>query len=468
MIVRLYTFNKRKNSTAVPTDGTVFTVSLKTDTDILSPRLDFAPTATPPTAYNYVYILDFSRYYFISKWEWSMGIWTAQCTVDVAASWKANILATTAFVLYSSSSYNLNALDERIAAIGTQNRNVATQTFVGASLAGSSQSPNGTFCLTALDDTGVWATGATTTYFMTYQQMQLFAQELINPSAWESLKQFWENPMDAIVDCYYLPMDISSYIDRTTERNVVIGSYTFPNTKARSALKTNLALEWQHTTIDIPWQYSDFRNLPPYTSLEMFVPFCGAKPLPTEALYGFDSILIDYGVDITTGLVQCIAYVKETLLQEWTGNIQVKLPVGQSQSRAEQVLGGIAGAAATVGGIVSKNAVVTVKGLSTAIGSVISQTDQKMLGGFSGSVLGSILGNNVGRWQKFILTCAYHDSLTDPANIRSSVGNICGAVRSLGSLTGYVQTADASVSAPATDTELEIINSMLDTGMFLE
>lgn len=466
MTAQFYTLTKRNNDTTVPSGGGVsISIRLKDDTDILSPAIELQSQANP-TAYNYAYLPDLNRYYFVSSWSYNKGVWSAICRVDVLASWLEYIRATSAQVVFSSSQYSMDLLDNRVPATGVCNRKISAEPFVGASLAQAQISAPGTFCLTALDNTGIWATGSTTTYFMTYQQMQVFARELINPATWESLKQFFENPMDAIVECYYLPLDISSYIDRTAERSIVLGSYTFPTAKGRSALATNLAVKSQRTTIDIPWQYEDYRNLPPYTTLDMFVPFCGSKPLPTADLYGYPSFFIEYSVDISTGAVEAVAYLKETVLQEWSGNIKVTLAVGQTQSRAEQIIGGVSSAVTALAGFSTGNVALGATGTLSAIGSVISPTDQKMMGGCSGSVLGSILGSDIGRWQKFILSSTSHTTVASPGSIREIMGNPNGNVLSLARLTGYCQTAGASVSSPCTDRERDMINALLDGGIY--
>lgn len=468
MLISLYSFSKRINSTKIPSgDPAQISCTLKDGTEVTAPVLILQQTDNI-YHYNYVYIPMFSRYYFIDSYRAVRGVWEITCRVDTLASWLTYIRASSAQVISSSSSYSLNLIDNRIPATGTVNRNIEVAEFTGASMGGSSTAPNGTFCLTVLDNTGIWATGAATTYFMTYKQMQTFAKELVNPAAWESIKQFWDNPMDGIIECYYLPIDISSYIDRTTERSIVIGDYIFPSAKGRSALATNLALKWHNTSLLIPWQYSDFRNLPPYSNVELYVPFCGSKPLPASELYNFERVLVDYGVDITTGAVQVIAYVKETVLQEWSGNIKVTLPVGQTQSRAEQIIGGVSGAVTAIAGYATGNYAAAAGGVLGAIGSVISPTDQKTMGGCNGSVLGAILGNNTGRWQEFRCTVTYHETFASPSSIRAIMGNVNGNVVSLSGLTGYCQTNGASVSAPCTAEELNQINTLLDGGIYFE
>lgn len=465
MDVKFYNHAKRINSTLHPTGGDSIACVLKDSCSIISPVLELK-TATKP-AYNYAYISDFGRYYYITEWNYDKGIWSCSLSVDVLTSWKDAIKATKAQVLFSSSLYNMDVMDNRLASIGSYTRESTTADFVGT-LSGQNSAPSGTFFLSALSNTSTWATGAATTYFMNYQQMQLFARELVSPDVWESLRQFFNNPMDGIIECYYIPLDISQFISLTVDGPVQVGDYTFPTATAKKAVSTNLALKSFTTSIEIPWHYSDFRRLPPYTELSMFVPFCGAKPINPEMVYNIDALFIDYSVDIVTGNVQAIVYNKEEVLEEFSGNCKVTLPVGQTQSRAENVIGATGGAITAIAGFASGNVALGATGVLSALSSVITPASVKTTGGMSGTVLGAILGNDLKRWQKFRLSATSRDTADAPDNMRATLGSALNKVTVLSKLTGYVQCYGASVNASATSGEIASINDYLNSGIYLE
>ena len=465
MNVVFYNHAKRSNSTKLPTEGVTIPCVLKDACSVVSPVLEIK-TATQPD-HNYAYISDFGRYYYVTEWIYDKGIWSCSLSVDVLTSWRDEIKATKAQVLFSSSLYNMNAVDNRIASVGTYTRASKTADFVGT-LSGQNVTPSGTFAINALSNTSTWSTGATTTYFMTYQQMQAFARELVSPSVWEGLKQFFNNPMDGITECYYIPFDISKFIDLTVDGAVQIGDYTFPSATAKKSVSTNFALKSYTTSIDIPWLYSDFRRLPPYTELTMFVPFCGAKPINPEMVYNIDQLFIDYSVDIVTGNVQAIVYNKEELLEEFSGNCKITLPVGQTQSRAENVIGATGGAITAIAGFASGNVALGATGVLSAISSVITPASVKTAGGMSGTVLGAILGNDLKRWQKFRLSATSRDTADEPENMRATLGSALNKVTTLSNLTGYVQCYGASVNASATSGEITMINDYLNSGIYLE
>lgn len=103
--VHFYTFGKKSNSTAQPTgDGNVYDCTFLEGADILSPaiRLNVLHN-NAVTAWNYCYIPDFSRYYFIQRWFFADGMWNCVCAVDVLASWKSAIGSHSGYVLRCSS-----------------------------------------------------------------------------------------------------------------------------------------------------------------------------------------------------------------------------------------------------------------------------------------------------------------------------------------------------------------------------
>ncbi len=62
----LYSFKKRENSTKRPsTGGTDFSVVLLDETSLMTPTFKLS-IGSNPIGYNYAYVSDFNRYYFIN------------------------------------------------------------------------------------------------------------------------------------------------------------------------------------------------------------------------------------------------------------------------------------------------------------------------------------------------------------------------------------------------------------------
>lgn len=118
----LYRFSKKGNSTARPQQGTpslpISIIINDGASSLLSPSVRVPtnqtglPTGTRIFDYNYIYIPDFSRYYYVSNWIYNAdGTWSATCTVDMLASWKTEIQATPGYIGRSQSYRNPYAMD---------------------------------------------------------------------------------------------------------------------------------------------------------------------------------------------------------------------------------------------------------------------------------------------------------------------------------------------------------------------
>lgn len=71
--------------------GTTLTGSLRNESSVINPS--FIIEHENPSGFNYCYISDFGRYYFITNiTAMRTGIWKIECSVDVLMSFKTQIL----------------------------------------------------------------------------------------------------------------------------------------------------------------------------------------------------------------------------------------------------------------------------------------------------------------------------------------------------------------------------------------
>ena len=89
------------------TAGTDFTCVLKEGTSILRPTLVLSSSSNLGS-FNYMYISEFSRYYFIDDIRSAHNnIWEISAHVDVLETYKTEILANTAVIKRQEKQYNL-------------------------------------------------------------------------------------------------------------------------------------------------------------------------------------------------------------------------------------------------------------------------------------------------------------------------------------------------------------------------
>lgn len=103
MTIYFYTFSKKRNSTAQPAGGTSYTGTLTAESGIVSPSIIMEFGNTAP-AYNYAYITEFGRYYWVTEiTSIGGGLWRVSLSVDVLASYKSSIGAASKYILRSAS-----------------------------------------------------------------------------------------------------------------------------------------------------------------------------------------------------------------------------------------------------------------------------------------------------------------------------------------------------------------------------
>lgn len=111
-----YTLSKKSNSTLRPSgSGTTYSIELCEDVSILRPVIILrgAVLSDYLGSFNYAYIPTFDRYYFVRDCVYNAhdGFFHISLEVDVLATLKTEILATTQFVERSASHYDLDMID---------------------------------------------------------------------------------------------------------------------------------------------------------------------------------------------------------------------------------------------------------------------------------------------------------------------------------------------------------------------
>ena len=159
----------------------------------------------------------------------------------------------------------------------------------------------------------------------------------------------------------------------------------------------------------------------------------------------------------------------------YTTNLRSEFPVGASNVSGAKATGGLVtsavGAAAAVAGIATggTGAVIVGGAMSAGLGLVnmVSPTDVSIGGATGGAVMGLTA-------DKAKITCwsVFHDVSRPPHDQSAIVGEPFNGVASL-NRSGYVQTSAASVAEAhgdpvMTDYERNLINQMLDGGIYIE
>lgn len=465
MDVKFYNHNKRNNSLKLPTGGSTIACVLKDDCSITSPVLELK-TAECPT-YNYAYIADFGRYYYVTDWNYYRGIWSCSLAVDVLTSWRTNILNTMAYVEYSSSSYSKNITDSRM--MSSQEK-----------LYSNWQEPtenafftvNGCYILSVISTDANGFNGACAVYALTQQQLTEFSATITAQSfldgAWEGIKKAFLNPFDAIVSCRWIPFSYSSLIGDEKEIIVV---YAGTNVNGK-LLKSNIVQSAFGTQIPIRTAEIDYTDVPPFTTGVLYLPFVGTVPLDLSAMYPSYYLYVGIHCDVVTGdIVYTLSSDASFFLSTYSGNCATQIPLSNNMVDS---LGMIASSGGIIGGLVTTVAAIIKKDpklLKSGLGAIGLGTAGEVRSAEVHTQTNGAISSRIGAYVQTTIELTMIRSVVPDAygtERQETIGLPCFRTSLLGTLSGYCQCSGASVSAPATDNELSEINAYLDSGVYIE
>lgn len=475
MNITLYTsFSKRKNSTKVPTGGTlVQNVELKKPTSLHDPIFVLGPV-TGVTMENVTYVKAFNHYFFVTDITVTPhDYFEITCTEDPMASNKSGILGSTQYVMYSASMHNDFIPDNRIAMFPMASRFSYTATIPFLENKG--------FYVLSVVNSFASSTGVTTTYLLDEANMLLLANfinvdlmalDTASTTVFEKLRSLMSGPFDYITSIRYIPFDLTTV---TTELSLSQG-YVYLGVVQATASGTPVEgwILGYNSVFDITDQLElselfsqDFRIAPQYTKLHALIPGYGEIDLdPVSCQHGF---MVKCYIDAMTGDVTAVMHGFPTayntdplLLATYNYNIAIPLPLAQMTSDAGSVISGIGTAIAGAAAISAGAGFTTTLSTSVASANQIAQGLKP-----SGSVKGSIAGKSfIG--EKYLRLEVEQAYTQDLDVLNATHGRPLMQEVTLSTLSGYCQCANASVELNCMESDRDFINNCLNSGFFIE
>lgn len=193
-------------------------------------------------------------------------------------------------------------------------------------------------------------TGFTRIYNPTLSQVNQLANYLwTEPSVidtiWNHIKQFFENPMDAIIGFNIVPVPVP---DGGTENFRLL----YIDTGVPMIVAANQFVDIDCGNLSIEPYYGSALDHSPYTKISCFLPFIGTVSLNVDEVMG-TTLKVAYRVDICSG--SCVAYitVNNTAMYQYSGHCAVPIPLASadfsSYVNAAISVAKLAGAAITAG-----------------------------------------------------------------------------------------------------------------------
>lgn len=477
LTANFYNFPKRDNSTAIPTAASLVTsesIVLKDNCSLINPVFLLHYSGTPEFSH-----CEFEgRYYKITDLvAIHDDLWQISARVDVLATYKAEIQATSAFVAYDGAA-NSEISDHRLSVKTTQTTVVNSDSF----------STVGSGVCAVLSITGE---GSTSSWAMTVGD----ARDILNTM------DTWMDGSDIAPIPPGGSLDVMEAIDTFVDSFVKVCRQLLASGKVSDCIKSARICPWPASicgdagsniklgqygsgksgykvdpvhgkitdtcVLTIPWQASDWRRNNPYHELYLYIPYIGVIALSPSDLIGETQIYVNLHIYLSTGDTSVTVRTTSRQIAQYNTNLSAPFEIGASNAAPAAAF---ASGAAAIGGVLGA---VFTGGAATIGAAALAGTSA--INGVTNNIQGmpsSIGGNAGGAVFAVGNTCylfsIFHDTNVDPASVASVIGTPANEVKSLSGLSGYVETRAASVSGSMTDTERNMINAYLDGGVYIE
>lgn len=464
--VNLFEFSKRSNSTLRPS-GNGYAANCRTNepVDLMAPVLKF--DLSGPFNYNYLYVQNWDRYYWIDSWNWDNGIWTCSCSIDPLASWRNSIGNMTEYVLRSAYDFDGDIVDTTypLQADTEVVQNFLTDWSVPSGATGCHVvgivSANGLveyYRIDNLPEFGAYMFG--TNPNSTLWDEIIADDPGVQAGGYPSFMKAQFNPLQYVVSCMWYPFSIPTSGSKV---HVYFG-YFDSGYQAYKINRSSYGLFSSRIGLHNHPQYTRGRylNYAPYTRLRLSAMPWGEVDLDTTKFSNKpgNRIYLAAFLDPVTG--------------------STKLHVMNGDSETILVLVGQIGVTEQLSQVLKDNLATVTGGLS-AIAGVTQAAAGNIIGGIATAVSG--IGNAVTAQYPDVSTTGTNGAriAVCPTNIwitithqfiveedRPNHGRPLCERRKLSSLPGYLVISDPDVSIPATKDEIEAIRKFMVSGFFYE
>lgn len=465
MNVYFYSFSKKYNSTKRPTGtSATFDCIIKDGSSVVNPKIEInRGFTTTMSGYNYAYIPDFGRYYYVREWAFERGLWIATLETDVLATYKTAIGNSSLYILRASNEKNGAIID-------TLYPCKTGCDFVETAIT-NPYNQTGCFVIGVVNKRGMY--GSITYYALSRGDMATVLNSLIvdvvDPQngfsasdASFALQRSIVDPVQYIKSAIWLPVPISNITSDIVETPLNIFDWNVPNVSAYRISNPSIIIR---NSINIGKHpdtndRGNYVNCAPYTKAHIFYPPFGVIELDTTVTCNTTSVNVDVYVDANTGEGNLIIEAAGIVLNRISAQIGVPIQISQVSrdylGAATSLATGIAGG---VGSIMTGNIAGGVGAIAGGVGNAAAALANR--------------ANTIGSSGNFSILFAKNPELNlqffrpvDDDNTEN--GRPLCAIRQVSALGGYMLIQDGDVPITGTAGESESIRALLEGGFYYE
>lgn len=480
MNVTFYNFTKEENSTKRPSDGTLFDCQIKRGSGLMNPAIELNIGLTQAPEFNYCYIPDFRRFYYVTEWYFDTGFWTASLSCDVLATYRSEIGSADLYALRSAGNWDGRIVDRLYPTKAgcSFNKNAITTiwndgsytqgVFKGYYVVGLT-SNNGDFGSLRYCLMGETTLKALCNYLTS--DTLLSANNITMQDASTELIKNIVDPIQYIKSCIFLPLK-SADADRIPTLSDDLYVYDWPINMPGTTdpylafyIRPNAPRLTITRTVNIPkhpqtTSRGEYVNLSPYTNLTLHIAPFGIIELDTTVTSNATTLDIEIEVDLPSGLGVLDVKCNGTLLNTVTAQIGVPIQLSQITrdyiGGVTSVMGGLTSTlfnsiTGNVGGAIMSAA----SGVANAVDSLVPRASSVGTGGSYSQL-----------YSEDPYIYAQFFELVDDDIVRN--GRPCCKIVNCEDALGYYLIQDGDVPINGTREEAQLVKTYLETGFYYE
>lgn len=452
-------FYKPENSTRLPTGGDSFSCVIVEPCGVLNPRVSFNQgNAWNPSSYNYAYIPEWGRFYYVSEWTFTQGLWYVDLSVDPMASFKSAILSREEYVVRSEAEWDGDIIDQFYPAkTSYQISSSSFKPFPYNTLA------SGTYVLGVANGKAS-SKGGVTYYCGSQDDMSSLFEYMYSNTDWigganiddisDDLLKCLIEPAQFLSSMMWFPLSVDQ-IKSPVSGYVGAGWWQTDNLLPYAT--GTVTLEGSFNRGSHPQsERGNYLNYQPYTELSLYVPAFGNVPLNTNKFPTGSKIKFSIQIDTVTGSGTLFIYKEgEPVGSGQQVQAQIGVPISLAVFTSDWL-----GALTSVG-----SAIGNATNIASAIfGTVGAVADASKMVSPDVSVIGS--NGNMSVYQNNASITVTYKLLVDEDI--GHTGRPLFKKKLLMELHGYTQVRDFDTNLPCTAVEQRMIKSFAEGGFYIE
>ena len=308
-------------------------------------------------------------------------------------------------------------------------------------------------------------------YFLTPNQVPDVKKFLFSDTFVDNVRRLWTNPAEYVISLVCYPFDVESTGLTTTSGVVSVGGVS--SNIAAAALTDKGVPYFYGGSVYVDKYYNSYLDYEPYTSIDIYIPYIGVRPLNVSQVVGH-TLCIGYYIDLNTQQITALIGLDGQggnlgqVVTQFVGSIGIQTPLSGTSAQdmirniVAQTSGLITGVGAIAGGVMSANPALLASG--------VASTSNALLGG--GHTAPSYYGSLSPVSGLYTPQVAYliinRPRQAMPAAYLTQQGFSSNYSGKVSQFSGYLECASVSLSSTTTMTaseQQEIIN-LLTGGIY--